>query len=260
MTVHLQGLPVFFETYEPGQPTQFDFELDELATARALERGVIKGVCNVAGAETEFHLATDNLREDIVAQTSSTINRHRQSICALSLSVFSHPYATLAEIAAHVNRERLKVYLAETYSPLFRFLKENLEPELFVCSEYFGDAYLSGEVVGGVLHQDLQRTSFPDETFDIVLTFEVFEHIPDAIVAEREVVRILKAGGIYCFTVPLIPEGEHDLVLAELGADGEHKYFAEPQYHGDPVRPEEGILVYRIFSHRDLKQRFEGLG
>lgn len=260
MTVHLQGLPVFFEMFEPGQPTQFDFELDELAKAHALERGVLKGVCNLTGAETEFYLASDNLREDIVSPTSNTISRHRQAVCALSLSVFAHPHATLAEIAAHVNQERLKVYLAETHSPLFRFLNEHLEPELFVCSEYFGQAHSSGEIVGDVMHQDLQRTSFADETFDIVLTFEVFEHIPDALVAEREVVRILKAGGIYCFTVPFMPDGEHDLILAELGADGELKHFAEPQYHGDPLRPEEGILVFRIFSHLDLKERFEGLG
>jgi SAM-dependent methyltransferase len=260
MTVDLQGLPVFFETYEPEQPTQFDFDLDELAKADALERSVIKGVCNVSGAETEFHLASDNFREDLVAHTSSTINRHRQAVCALSLSIFAHPHATLAEIAAHVNRERLKVYLAETRSPLFCFLRDRLEPELFVCSEYFGAAHASGEMVGNVLHQDLQRTSFADETFDIVLTFEVFEHIPDAVAAEREVVRILKAGGIYCFTVPLTPDGEHDLVLAELGANGELRHFAEPQYHGDPLRPDEGILVFRIFSHRDLKRRFEGLG
>jgi len=143
---------------------------------------------------------------------------------------------------------------------MFHFLEVQLETELFVYSEYFGPEYQSGELVGGIRHEDLQATSFADESFDIVITCDVFEHIPNPIVAEREVVRILKAGGIYCFTVPCIPDGEQDLVLAEVTSDGEIKYFAEPQYHGDPVRPNEGILVYRIFSFRDLKQRFEELG
>lgn len=260
MTVNLSGLPIFYETLEPERPTRFDREMYEWARDDALSKGVIRGVCNVTGEEVEFRISSDNLREDVVAERSGTINRHRQAVCALSLSIFAHPLATLAEIAAYINTYKLKVYLAETHSPLVRFLREYLEPELFVCSEYFGAEHRSGEVVGEVLHQDLQRTSFADETFDIVLTFEVFEHIPDATAAEREVVRILKAGGIYCFTVPFMPESEHDLILAELDESGELKHYGEPQYHGDPIRPEEGILVYRLFSYHDLKRRFEELG
>ncbi|HJR09523.1 MAG TPA: class I SAM-dependent methyltransferase [Pyrinomonadaceae bacterium] len=259
MTVDLSGLPIFYEALEPERPTRFDRDMDEWAKRDAQEKGVVAGVCNVAGAEAEFRIASDNFREDLMAEGYGTINRHRQVVCALSLSIFSHPHATLSEIAAYINSRKLKVYSAEAHSPLFRYLSEYLEPELFVCSEYFGAEHRSGDVVGEVLHQDLQRTSFADGEFDIVLTFEVFEHIPDALVAEREVVRILKAGGIYCFTVPFLPESEHDLVLAELDEAGEIKHYAEPQYHGDPVRPEEGILVYRLFSYHDLRRRFEEL-
>ncbi|HLL71597.1 MAG TPA: methyltransferase domain-containing protein [Pyrinomonadaceae bacterium] len=260
MTLDLHGLPIFYENFEPERPTRFDREMYTWARAHALERGCIMGVCNMAGEEVKFHISSDNLREDVVAEGSGTINRHRQSVCALSLALFAHPCATLAETAAYINAHGLRVYLAETHSPLFSFFQKYLEPELLVCSEYFGAEHRSGEVVRGVRHEDLQRTSFADETFDIVLTFEVFEHVPDAAAAEREVARILKAGGIYCFTVPFLLDSEHDLVLAELDEAGEIKYHAEPQYHGDPIRPEEGILVYRLFSYRDLRRRFEELG
>lgn len=259
MTLDLHGLPIFYENFEPQRPTLFDREMYDWARAYALEREYITGVCNMAGEEVKFRISSDNLREDVVAEGSGTINRHRQAVCALSLALFAHPCATLAETVAYINVHGLKVYLAETHSPLFRFFQKHLEPELFVCSEYFGAEHRSGDVVGGVRHEDLQRTSFADATFDIVLTFEVFEHIPDAAAAEREVARILKAGGIYCFTVPFMPESEHDLVLAELDEAGEIKHHAEPQYHGDPVRPEEGILVYRLFSYHDLRHRFEEL-
>ena len=219
MSLELRGLPIFYETFEPGRPTRFDFELDEVAKADALSKRVVAGVCNFTGAATEFQLSSDNFREDLVSPVSRTISRHRQVVCALSLSIFDHPHASLAETAAYVNRHRLKVYLAETHSPLHDFLRDHLEAELLVCSEYFGDQYRSGESVGGVLHQDLQRTSFDDATFDIVLIFEVFEHVPDALAAEREVVRILKDDGVYCFTVPFLPEGERDVVLAEMSAN-----------------------------------------
>ena len=260
MAFALSGVPVFYEDFDPTRASRFDAELDELVSADALERRSIRGICNLAGAETDFSVSSDNLREDIIAQTTNSINRHRQVVCALSIAIFGHPEASLAEIAEHVNRMGLRVYSAEANSALFFFLKQHLNPELFTYSEYFGEEHQSGDVVGGVCHQDLQRPSFPDESFDVVITCEVFEHIPDAIRAEREVVRILKPGGVYCFTVPFIPHGEHDLVRAVRTPDGEIKHFEEPQYHGDPLRPEEGILVYRVFAFRDLKHRFESLG
>jgi SAM-dependent methyltransferase len=151
------------------------------------------------------------------------------------------------------------VYIAETNSVIADFLGQNLKSNLFACSEYFGPSHASGEVVNGVLHQDLQRTSFEDASFDVVITSEVFEHIPDAIAAEAEVMRILKPGGIYCFTVPFFAVGESDVVLADLDESGQTRYFAEPQYHRDPLRP-EGVLVYRIFSFKGMKQRFEAMG
>jgi SAM-dependent methyltransferase len=43
---------------------------------------------------------------------------------------------------------------------------------------------------------------FPDETFDVVLSFDVFEHIPDSDRHLVEVRRILKPGGWYLLQTP----------------------------------------------------------
>jgi hypothetical protein len=48
--------------------------------------------------------------------------------------------------------------------------------------------------------------------------------------------------------------------LAEVDEHGNTRHFAEPQFHADPLRPDKGILVYRIFSFRGMKQRFEAMG
>jgi SAM-dependent methyltransferase len=158
-----------------------------------------------------------------------------------------------------MNENHLKVYVAESNSVLSNFLRGKLKQDLLVCSEYFGPEYKSGQIVNGVLHEDLHCTSFADETFDIIITTEVLEHVPDALRAEKELTRILKPGGLYCFTVPFLPASDHDLVLADIDDQGNLRYFAEPQFHGDPLRP-EGILVYRLFSFNDMKQRFEDMG
>ena len=256
----LSAQPIFFEEMQPGRSSGFDCDLDNIVKQQAIREGRVKGVCNVSGRSTEFVVSSDNLRESLVSTASSSINRHRQLICTLSAALFGHPRASLAAIAGHINQNRCKVYIAEANSVLSDFLKQNLRGDLLVCSEYFGPAYQSGQIVKGIRHEDLQRTSFPDETFDIIITSEVLEHVPDAPAAEKELIRILKPGGIYCFTVPFLPLGEHDEILADIDQPGQVRYFTEPQYHGDPLRPNEGILVYRLFSFNDLRQRFESMG
>jgi len=252
--------PVFFEELDPSSPTDFDVERDETIKRYALGQGKLNGFCNVAGSETEFIVASDDFRETVVSTVSSSINRHRQLVCAVSMALFGKPHVSLPDIATAINRDSLQVYIAETNSVLPIALKRALRPELLVCSEYFGAGHESGEIVDGILNQDLQRTSFEDESFDIVITSEVFEHIPDAVAAEKEVMRILRKGGVYCFTVPFLPAGDHDIVLAEMHKNGKIEYFAEPQFHSDPIRPGEGALVYRLFSFHDLKQRFQAMG
>lgn len=255
-----QNVPVICRRFDPDQsPTvhdNFTLAIDQ----QAVPGRTLVGMCNVSGTSTQFSVQHSNLRETVVASASQSFNRQRQLVCAMSLALFEHPNATLDEIASVVNAENLHLYTTEANGALFVQLQRLIRPELFTCSEYFGSQYQSGELVNGIQHQDLQRTSFADASFDIILSAEIFEHIPDALQAEREIVRLLKPGGIYCFTVPLNPYAEHDDVRAELDEAGNIIHHAAPEFHGDPVRPEEGILVFRMFSHRDMEARFTSQG
>lgn len=116
------------------------------------------------------------------------------------------------------------------------------------CSEYLASDLCSGAVVDGIEHQDLQTLNFPDETFDLVLSGEVLEHVPDPYGAHAEIYRVLRPGGRHVFTAPYIAAASLDSVRARLDDNGEIKHLAEPEYHQDPVRPEEGALVYTIFG------------
>jgi SAM-dependent methyltransferase/glycosyltransferase involved in cell wall biosynthesis len=251
---------VFVEELRPGHPSDFDSNADQAAREEAIQKGGLHGFCNVAAVETEFRVSSDNFREGVVAAASSSINRHRQLICALSMAVFGRPDAPLRQITAYANQNNLRTYIAEANSVLAAYLKSYLKPNLLVRSEYFGPQHRSGELVDGVFHEDLQQTSFANDAFDIVITCDVFEHVPNAIAAEQEVMRILRPGGTYCFTVPFFPASDHDLVLADVDESGTARHFAPPQYHEDPLRPEEGALVFRLFSFNDMKSRFEAMG
>lgn len=44
----------------------------------------------------------------------------------------------------------------------------------YVASAFWGDAFIPGQLVDGVRHEDLQRLSFADNSFDLVLSAEVW--------------------------------------------------------------------------------------
>jgi SAM-dependent methyltransferase len=61
---------------------------------------------------------------------------------------------------------------------------------------------ITADRLTGVLRGDARSLPFPDDTFDVVITSEVLEHIQDDVTAIAEMVRVLKPGGRFAATVP----------------------------------------------------------
>jgi SAM-dependent methyltransferase len=75
----------------------------------------------------------------------------------------------------------------------------------------------------------------------MIVTQDVFEHIPDPNRGFAEVARVLKSGGAHVFTIPYYV-GKPTFIRARLNADGSMAYFAPKDFHGNPVDP-NGSLV-----------------
>ncbi|WP_312166957.1 class I SAM-dependent methyltransferase [Phenylobacterium sp.] len=95
---------------------------------------------------------------------------------------------------------------------------------------------------GGWRAEDLEAQTFADESFDLVVTQDVMEHVfaPDLAVAE--IARTLKPGGMHICTVPIVNKEKPSVRRAARNADGSVRHLLEPVYHGNPMDP-NGSLV-----------------
>ena len=114
------------------------------------------------------------------------------------------------------------------------------------ASGYSGSRYLlpdapRGTVVGRFTCQDIEDLTFPDDSFDLVVTQDVLEHVlqPDRAVAE--LARVLRPGGAHVFTVP-VSHGRETLVRVAPKGDGV-EYLLPPSYHGDPGDPDKSLVM-----------------
>lgn len=67
----------------------------------------------------------------------------------------------------------------------------------YVCSDYDESAHR------GMIQLDLQDTGLPNESFDVILSPHVLEHVPDTDLALGELWRILAPGGRLILQVPI---------------------------------------------------------
>ncbi len=114
----------------------------------------------------------------------------------------------------------------------------------FESSDY-RDGASPGAVVDGVRSEDLTRLTYPDDSFDLIITSETLEHVPDLAVGLREIYRVLKPGGRHVFTIPQLPGVLKTFARARLDPSGSKIDLATPISHpggdfGYPVFTEFG--------------------
>jgi len=120
-------------------------------------------------------------------------------------------------------------------SPAARATSAKLARECpgYISSQYFPDQR-NERVVGGVRNEDLESLTFADESVDLHITQDVFEHIFNPTQAFREIARTLKPGGMHIFTVPLVNKAKPSRVRAQMINKAIHHLMPE-EYHGNPV-------------------------
>lgn len=174
-----------------------------------------------------------NWRERVVCPITQLNNRIRASVHFIDF-----------ELDLNQNS---KIYIGEQLTSLYVYLK-NKYPGI-IGSEYLGPDVAPGSVnERGIRHEDATRLTFKDNELDAYLNFDCLEHIPDYEAAFKECYRVLKPGGAFFWTVPFAINDQKNVIRATVNADGTINHIMPPEYHGDPVNPEGGILCYQYFG------------
>jgi SAM-dependent methyltransferase len=146
------------------------------------------------------------------------------------------------------------VYELSSRGPLFRFLQDQAGKLVF--SEYFDDVP-AGSEKDGIPCQDVQDLTFPDQSFDLCTSTDVFEHVSDDGKAFEEIHRVLRPGGLLVFTVPL-QYGENTVERAVLAPEGV-RHILPAEYHDDHLRGLGRVLCYRNYG-QDITQKLLNRG
>lgn len=218
--------------YPPADHVMSPIEAAALAGQR------LSGTCTICGTVVKFEPFSENLRESGACPRCRSSNRQRQMAWMLRREF------GLAASGPLIFPAGVSIYNTEANGSLHERLRVHSQ---YQCSEYWGDKAEYGETVDGTRNEDLKELSFAAASFDVVLSSDVLEHMPQPYQAHREIHRVLKPGGRHIFTVPYGEAMIRDDVRASL-VDGKLVHHHEALYHGDPVRPGEGILVWTIFG------------
>ena len=250
-------LPVFVIS----TPEDFEEAIARFPDRRAYERMIEQGyahveefrfpaICQVCGGPSPLVVdhqfsapGSINFRERFACPRCQLNSRQR---------FVAHLVGT--EVARRGGRPR--VYLHEQITSFYDWAQRSLAADV-VGSEYLGPDVPAGAVIDGIRHEDALALTFADGSFDVIISQEVFEHVPSIEPAIEETVRVLAPGGRLLLSVPF-NRGMVDSVQRARIVDGELEHLMEPAFHGNPLS-DEGSLVFYDYGW-DLLDRLRAAG
>ncbi|WBV44031.1 methyltransferase domain-containing protein [Pseudoroseomonas cervicalis] len=230
----------------------FAERLEAANSTERYEAYELPGRCSLCGWEGRFRRAHRSERETLSCGACRASLRYRGQAEVLVGLLGGGRFTTLAGLAEGGGLAGLALFEPGISGPLRPWLRRAGRYE----QSFYDPALPSGTPRDGMTCQDLMATSFAADSFDLVVTSDIFEHVREPFRAFAEIRRILRPGGLHVWTVPLDPRLE--ATRARVDTRGpEDRMILPPVYHGSGG---DGLsLVYTDFG-RDVAALLAGHG
>lgn len=182
------------------------------------------GYCVLCQSKTVFVEYGPWLRDKYQCIRCNSIPRQRALVEALELF-----YPTWRQLIIH-----------ESSPSNSRFLIK--ECPNYSMSQFFQDVP-KGTYKNNFRCEDLSALTFPENSIDLIITQDVFEHVLKPLEAFKEIQRVLKPGGAHIFTLPWYRNLEKSKRRADV-INGELVLLEEPVYHGNPIDSKGSLVTY----------------
>lgn len=218
---------------------------------REQESWTMAGYCEVCQAAASFRMGWE--------YSDHVVPNYREHLQCPSCGLNNRQRFVASYLARLVGEKRRDVYLHDQVSPVYRWAKQHLTQCTVTGREYLGPSVAPGSVIDGIRHEDALNLTFPSESLDVIVSTDVYEHVPDIEKTIAEARRVLRPGGTLLFSVPFFAGSQQTIQRAALDASGQVLHLHPPQYHGNPISPDEGSLVFYDYGW-DLLDLFRGSG
>lgn len=183
------------------------------------------GYCVICEKETTFVEHSAWLRDNYRCSSCNSIPRQRALINTLNIFVPNWRNKLIHESSAW----------GQASDYIKKYCKNYSESQFFPsvrCGDYFEN----------VRCENLESMTFKDNSFDILITQDVFEHVQNPDLAFKEISRVLNHGGIHIFTMPWYPNQK--TVQRSKVVNGKIEYLETPVYHGNPIDANGSLVTF----------------
>lgn len=201
----------------------------QLAPNRKYE---VEGYCKVCEDTTKFLVD--------FSYSNNIIPNYRERLACRKCGLNNRQRYVTAKIKAEYKPGQ-KIYMYEQITSAYKAVKSFSDD--VVGSEFLGPDIKSGTIINEIRHEDAECLSFSDESFDVIVSCDVFEHVSDIDKCMSEANRILKKNGKMILSVPFNASKEITTKRAEI-VDGKLINILEPVFHGNPMSKDGSLVFY----------------
>ncbi|WP_442577942.1 class I SAM-dependent methyltransferase [Mesorhizobium sp. ASY16-5R] len=202
-----------------------------------------EGNCNICGTHNRFKRENPRTRETFLCTMCRGSLRYRAQADAILREYAGDDVSTIGTLIQSEPFKPLALYEPGIVGPFRRFFRSMPQYK----QSFYWDDVAEGAMRDGMVCQNLEKLTYDDQSFDLIVSSDVFEHIRRPFQAFAEVRRVLKQGGRHIFSIPANDGLRYDTVSRVDTSSDDDVLLLPAVYHGNGTAGGRS-LVYTDFG------------